>query len=218
MGLLRRHLTYANVAATLALFLALGGAAYAATQLPKNSVGTNQLRKESVTAAKIAKKTRQQLQGSRGPAGPQGAQGKTGKQGAAGAKGATGARGAQGNTGAPGADGTGPALEVFGALKPIAAGGSPVVAQNLAAGAYAVSANVVVESTVETTVTCVLTGGGEATGFVEAGLPVTLTLSVVRNLGAAGNATVTCSAPGGATAKYANLIATQVKSVSRVAG
>ena len=35
MGLLRRHLTYANVAASLALFLALGGAAYAATQLPK---------------------------------------------------------------------------------------------------------------------------------------------------------------------------------------
>src|SRR6201999_1110219 len=149
MGLLRRHLTYANVAASLALFLALGGAAYAATQLPKNSVGTNQLRKEAVTAAKIAKKTRNQLRGNRGPAGPQGAAGKTGKQGP---KGATGARGAQGNTGAPGADGTGRALEVFGALKPITPGGSPVVAQNLAAGAYVVSANVVVESTVETAV------------------------------------------------------------------
>src|SRR6201990_3000787 len=116
MGFLRRHLTYANVAASLALFLALGGAAYAATQLPKNSVGTNQIRKEAVTAAKIAKKTRKQLQGSRGPAGPQGPQGKTGKQGA---KGATGARGAQGNTGAPGIDGTGPALEVVAGLKPI---------------------------------------------------------------------------------------------------
>ena len=98
MGLLRRHLTYANVAASLALFLALGGAAYAATQLPKNSVGTNQIRKEAVTAGKIAKKTRQQLQGARGPQGPQGPQGKTGKTGP---KGATGARGAQGNTGAP---------------------------------------------------------------------------------------------------------------------
>jgi Collagen triple helix repeat (20 copies) len=215
MGLLRRHLTYANVAATLALFLALGGAAYAATQLPKNSVGTNQLRKESVTAAKIAKKTRNQLRGDRGPAGPQGAAGKTGKQGP---KGATGARGAQGNTGAPGADGTGPAFEVFGALKPIAATGNSVVAQNLAPGAYMVSANVVVESTVETAVTCVLTGGGEATGLVEPGAPETLTLSVVRNVAGAGNATLTCSAPGGATAKYANLIATQVKSVSRVSG
>src|ERR1700749_1549217 len=116
MGLLRRHLTYANVAASLALFLALGGAAYAATQLPKNSVGTNQIRKEAVTAGKIAKKTRQQLQGDRGPQGPQGPQGKTGKTGA---KGATGARGAQGNTAAPGADGTGPGLASASGAKPM---------------------------------------------------------------------------------------------------
>jgi Collagen triple helix repeat (20 copies) len=216
MGLLRRHLTYANVAATLALFLALGGAAYAATQLPKNSVGTNQLRKEAVTAAKIAKKTRKQLQGNRGPAGPQGPQGKTGKQGA---KGATGARGAQGNTGAPGADGTGPALEVVTASKPIEAVGSTVVSQNLAPGAYVVTADVVVESAVTTAVTCTLNGSNsEAVGNVAEGSPATLTLSGVRSLGAASPATLTCAAPGGATAKYANLIATQVKSASRAAG
>ncbi len=47
------HLTYANVIATLALFLALGGAGYAATQLAKNSVGSPQLKKNAVTAAKI---------------------------------------------------------------------------------------------------------------------------------------------------------------------
>jgi hypothetical protein len=35
---LRSHLTYANVMATLAVFLVLGGGAYAAFQLPKNSV------------------------------------------------------------------------------------------------------------------------------------------------------------------------------------
>jgi hypothetical protein len=216
MGLLRRHLTYANVAASLALFLALGGAAYAATQLPKNSVGTNQIRKEAVTAAKIAKKTRQQLQGARGPAGQQGPQGKTGKQGA---KGATGARGAQGNTGAPGVDGTGPALEVVTSLKPIEAVGSTVVSQNLAPGAYVVTADVVIESTVTTAVTCTLNGSNsEAVGNVAAGLPATLTLSGVRSFGAASAATLTCAAPGGATAKYANLIATQVKSASRAAG
>jgi len=216
MGLLRRHLTYANVAASLALFLALGGAAYAATQLPKNSVGTNQIRKEAVTAAKIAKKTRQQLQGARGPAGQQGPQGKTGKTGA---KGATGARGAQGNTGAPGVDGTGPALEVVASPKLIEAGGSTVVSQNLAPGAYVVTADVVVESAIATAVTCTLNGSnGEAVGNVEAGFPVTLTLSGVRSLGAASAATLTCAAPGGATAKYANLIATQVKSASRAAG
>jgi hypothetical protein len=51
---LRPRLTYANVVATLALFLVLtGGAAYAATHLAKNSVGSKQLKKNSVTGAKI---------------------------------------------------------------------------------------------------------------------------------------------------------------------
>ncbi len=37
----------------IALFVALGGTSYAATQLPRNSVGTQQIRAGSVTAAKI---------------------------------------------------------------------------------------------------------------------------------------------------------------------
>jgi hypothetical protein len=214
VGFLRRHLTYSNVAATLALFLALGGGAYAATQLPARSVGTGQLKGEAVTAGKIAKKTRRQLRGDRGPAGPQGPIGKTGKTGA---KGATGSRGA---TGAPGADGNGPAFEVVTANKPVVAGGGAIAAQNLGVGAYVVSANVVVEASAATVVTCTLNGGGEAIGSVKAAEPTTLSLSVVRNVGAAGNATLTCSAPtsGIATVKVANLIAAQVRSVSRVAG
>jgi hypothetical protein len=40
---------------SIAVFLVLGGAAVAATQLPKNSVGTKQLKKNSVTAAKLKK-------------------------------------------------------------------------------------------------------------------------------------------------------------------
>ena len=48
------RLTYANVVATLALFLVLsGGAAYAATKLAKNSVGTKQIKNNSITTAKI---------------------------------------------------------------------------------------------------------------------------------------------------------------------
>jgi hypothetical protein len=43
MRRVRDRLTYANVVSTLCLFLLLGGEAYAATQLPKNSVGTKQL-------------------------------------------------------------------------------------------------------------------------------------------------------------------------------
>jgi hypothetical protein len=41
------------VVATLALFIALGGASYAALKLPKNSVGAKQLKKNSVTEAKL---------------------------------------------------------------------------------------------------------------------------------------------------------------------
>ena len=48
----RPQLNYANVIATIALFVALGGAAIAAG-LPKNSVGTKQLKRGAVTAAKL---------------------------------------------------------------------------------------------------------------------------------------------------------------------
>src|ERR1700759_4249335 len=46
--------TYANVVATLALFIALGGASYAAVKLPANSVGSAQLRKNAVSSSKVA--------------------------------------------------------------------------------------------------------------------------------------------------------------------
>lgn len=49
----RSRLTYSNAIATLALFIALGGVAVAAG-LPRNSVGTKQLKKKAVTAAKLA--------------------------------------------------------------------------------------------------------------------------------------------------------------------
>jgi len=48
----RPQLSYANVIATIALFVALGGAAVAAG-LPKNSVGANQLKRNAVTSAKL---------------------------------------------------------------------------------------------------------------------------------------------------------------------
>jgi hypothetical protein len=54
MDSLRKRLTYANVMSTFAVFLVLGGgAAFAASQLRKNSVGTKQLKKNAVTAAKV---------------------------------------------------------------------------------------------------------------------------------------------------------------------
>jgi hypothetical protein len=54
MKRIRSRLSYGNVVATLALFLALGGtSAFAASQLAKNSVGSKQLKANSVTTAKI---------------------------------------------------------------------------------------------------------------------------------------------------------------------
>lgn len=54
MNALRSRLSYANVVATVALVLALGGAsAFAATQLGKNSVGAKQLKKNAVTGEKV---------------------------------------------------------------------------------------------------------------------------------------------------------------------
>jgi hypothetical protein len=54
---IRKHLTYANLASTLALVIALGmGSAYAANQLAPKSVGAKQLRPGAVTADKIRKK------------------------------------------------------------------------------------------------------------------------------------------------------------------
>ena len=50
---MHRHLSYANVMATIAVFIALGGGAYAATALPKTSVGATQLRNDAVTSGKV---------------------------------------------------------------------------------------------------------------------------------------------------------------------
>ena len=73
--------TYANLIATLALFLALCGGAYAATQLPRNSVGTAQIKARAVTPAKLSTRAKQALTGARGPAGPAGAAGPQGPTG-----------------------------------------------------------------------------------------------------------------------------------------
>jgi hypothetical protein len=53
LSAIRARITYANVVATIALFVVLGGSSYAALQVQRNSVGTQQLKRNAVTAAKI---------------------------------------------------------------------------------------------------------------------------------------------------------------------
>jgi hypothetical protein len=88
----RQRLTYANITATLALFIALGGTSYAALTLPKNSVGSKQIRKRAVGSSELhtnavtsrsiknrtlrtsdlALSTRSSLRGAQGPVGAPG--------------------------------------------------------------------------------------------------------------------------------------------------
>jgi hypothetical protein len=78
----RSRLTYANVIASLALFVALGGGAYAATKLPANSVTSAQVKNGSLLAKDF--KSGQLPRGKTGPAGPSGPAGPGGAAGAPG--------------------------------------------------------------------------------------------------------------------------------------
>jgi hypothetical protein len=126
--IIRKHLASpAMVVAGAALIVALGGVSYAAGVLPKNSVGTAQLKKSAVTAAKLKKdavtgvKLRNNavtsakvkngtlladdFKAGQLPAGPQGPKGDPGLQGIQGVKGDPGAPGPKGDPGAPGPKG-----------------------------------------------------------------------------------------------------------------
>ena len=86
---LRSRLTYANVMATVAVFIALGGSGYAAITLPKNSVKAKQIAPRAVQSSEAHNLTlrdfrrgvRAKLKGEKGDPGLQGIQGPQGPQG-----------------------------------------------------------------------------------------------------------------------------------------
>lgn len=53
LELLGGRLTYANVVASIALMLALGGTSYAVSRIPARSVGTKQLKKNAVNSSRV---------------------------------------------------------------------------------------------------------------------------------------------------------------------
>jgi hypothetical protein len=92
----------------LALFIALGGSAYAATALPRNSVGARQIKKNAVSSVKVRDRSllaRDFRQGQL-PRGPEGPKGATGPKGSTGPRGATGPKGSKGSKGATGSKGS----------------------------------------------------------------------------------------------------------------
>ncbi|HEX4116501.1 MAG TPA: hypothetical protein VHY18_11575 [Solirubrobacteraceae bacterium] len=103
---IRRRLTYANVAMTLALVFAMSGGAYAAGKVLITS--TKQISPKVLKQLKgsAGSKGAAGANGPAGPQGPAGATGAAGKEGAPGKEGATGKEGTAGKEGAPGKDGT----------------------------------------------------------------------------------------------------------------
>lgn len=92
----RRRPSAALIVAVIALVVAMGGTGYAALRLPRNSVGTRQIRKNAVVSSKVKNGS---LRASDfkagqlpiGPAGPQGVQGLQGPKGDQGDRGQSGA-------------------------------------------------------------------------------------------------------------------------------
>lgn len=120
MSQVRSRLTYANVMASIAVFIALGGGAYALT-LDKNSVRSKHIKNGQVTSADVADDDligsdidEDTLQIPRGEAGPRGPKGDTGNPGVPGTAGPQGIQGAQGVQGAPGVS----ALQIVTATSP----------------------------------------------------------------------------------------------------
>ena len=90
--------------ACVALFAALGGASYAAINLPAKSVGTRHLKKDAVISSKVKNGSLRRADFGAGqlPTGPTGPRGPAGASGPAGATGPTGATGVTGATGPAG--------------------------------------------------------------------------------------------------------------------
>ena len=111
MAQVRRHKpSPALVVSVVALVVAMGGTSYAAITLPKNSVGSRQLRNNAVTSAKVRNGSlgKQDFRAGQLPAGPAGPQGPQGAPGPAGASAATHVvfQDSAGTTVANGADGS----------------------------------------------------------------------------------------------------------------
>jgi hypothetical protein len=104
---LRRHLSYANVTATMALVLAMGGSALAASKEFTAETKSREFSYLITSINQISPKVQAKLRatGKAGHAGPAGAPGAPGSSGSQGPAGFSGAEGAPGIKGVPGNEG-----------------------------------------------------------------------------------------------------------------
>lgn len=220
-GWLRRHVSFANVVSLLALFVALGGVGYAAATLPKNSVGTAQLKSNAVTGTKVkngsltatdlSASARKALTGEAGPAGPAGPKGDGGAAGAPGTNGTPGASGVAGPTIISGSMG----FDVFsppgsssnfgteaGALVPVPAGSSYTAKSFIATAGTAPGGGKSITITLrinqaDTAISCTISGAATSCE------PPAGTAVVVPGGAKISMRTVTAGAPSGSLVAYA---------------
>jgi hypothetical protein len=207
---LRRFTRYrpspGTVIACIALAIALGGTSYAAVVVPRNSVGTAQLRNNAVTSLKVANRSLRAVdfalgqvpRGPQGPSGPAGAVGPTGPAGPAGPSDAF-------------------HKSVTGAV-PIPSGSSPTVAAlNITQpGKYAIAAKLYVETTTATVdVTCTLQAAAdqdESKAYVTAAHSQTLAHNLAHDFPSAGAVELECSrTPTGGTVNARHIRITAIK-------
>jgi hypothetical protein len=115
----RAHLTYANVMATVAVFVALGGSSYAAIKVTGKNVKDNSLTTKDIKNKSLLMKDFKSGQLPAGAVGPQGQPG---------AKGPPGEDGFDGFDGANGADGKDGSALAYAMVNPSTAGGPTLVA------------------------------------------------------------------------------------------
>jgi hypothetical protein len=145
----KRHLTYANVMATVAVFIALGGSSYAAVRLSANSVGSRQIKRDAVKASEIARSAVESAEVRNGSLRsvdfarlPIGAKGEKGTVGPRGLKGVQGDRGATGPRGPAGADAATSLVVHLAPVTDVAAGSSTTIIAHCNPGERAVGGGV----------------------------------------------------------------------------
>jgi len=178
--------------AAVALFVALGGTSIAAVTaaLPRNSVGTIQLKQNAVTSAKVRNGSLLRADFRRGqiPAGPRGAQGPAGPSEAY-------ARFLNG---------------------PIAIPAALTTLANLSipqAGSYVISAKTYITASTSGVTTCRLEAGSDfdqSQTYAQSAFPFALPLLVTHSFDAPGSVDLKCSATGTHQANFVKIAAIRV--------
>lgn len=192
----------ATLIAMLALFVAIGGTATAASglingkKLVNNSVGGKKLKNKTVTKKKLAPATIKALKGQQGPQGLQGP---------------------KGNQGSPGQDGVvSPVSEEFGSLNIPADTEMALGAINVPSGKYMVTATISVTSNASDVISCGISannGGGFSTSVFDpnGGGRVTLPSQLVTETDNVTQLTLGCAAGNQVAGVSGTIIATPVQ-------